>query len=116
LVIPDIDEIFVWDDGSACGTDIVRLNYQADYEEKILKINKDIVELALENINLLTPYIQEMADTEFIFFVSPWSMLYWRDAVRSGAVEGIKAAYESAVGKLLAYDYSGLADFYDKDK
>lgn len=109
--VPDVDTAFVWDDGTVCGEAVVRENYEADFEGG--ESSEYTNELAMANMNLLLPYIQRMENTEFVFFCSPWSMLYWRDVVMSGHVESIMQIYENVIGDLM--NHSNVSVYFWND-
>lgn len=85
--IPDIDTLFVWDDGITRGKKIVLSDYD---RSEIVSESPDIdaaIGLAKENINLLTPYFDSMPETDFILFFSPFSMVYWDNQIRLNKIE-----------------------------
>ena len=57
-----------------------------------------------ENLNLLLPYLETMEDTQFVFFFSPFSMLYWDMKTREKTVEQLKAEYLTACSILTKYN------------
>ena len=91
--IPENDTLFMWENDFKIGKDYVLKDYQ---RPKISKENPDInayVENTTKNLTLLTKYIDLMRETEFIFFVSPFSMAYWDEQSRLNSVAMQKAAY-----------------------
>lgn len=62
-------------------------------------------EEALEkNISLLTSLVEEHPDTTFKFFFSPYSMLWWDNAYRTGERDAVIYNEKQAVKALLSYD------------
>lgn len=64
-------------------------------------------------IEQITPYIEKRPDVEFIFYSSPYSMLYWDFAVRNGNAEAEVCAMERVMNRLL--DYQNARVFYFQD-
>lgn len=58
---------------------------------------------ALENIKLLTDFFQEMPETEFIFFCSPFSVLFWDKCIRNKSFDACKRSYYAIFECLLKY-------------
>ncbi len=52
----------------------------------------------------ILPLVEENSETEFVFFMVPYSILYWDNEVRKGTFESTMDAVEYSLGKLLAYD------------
>lgn len=99
--VPDIDSAFVWDDGNVCAEAVVKANYHSGAEGGETSVNAN--DLAMDNMRLLLPYIDRMCETEYIFFCSPWSMLYWRDEVRGNTIGDTETVYYKAIGELLSH-------------
>lgn len=111
--IPDINEVFVWDEGTQCGTDIFWTHYGYSQEE-LLGVEK-ARDTAMSNIELLEPYFREMKDTRFIFFCSPWSMIYWRDSLRSESEKETRAAFDGALSKLEVFPNVSIYQWRDEE-
>ncbi len=47
-----------------------------------------------DNLNLLKEYFEKMENTEFIFFCSPFSVLFWYDIIEEGLFSEYKESYE----------------------
>ena len=102
--IPDYDSFMIWDDDFEYGKDFVLDHYsrpEISHEEPDIK---GYTENVTGNLKLLLPYVEEMPDTEFVFFFSPFSMLYWDTQTRVNAVEKQKAGYITACEILSEYD------------
>ena len=66
---------------------------------------EDMNEEALaENIALLTELVESLPETTFKFFFSPYSMLWWDNAYRTGERDAVIYNEKQAVKTLLAYD------------
>lgn len=72
-----------------------------------------VVDANLENI---TSMVEKHPDTEFVFFMPPFSVLYWDQEVRKGTFEATMDATQYALDHLLDYEnvtvyyYQGEAD------
>ena len=103
-MIPDYVSFMLWDDDFEYGKDFVLNHYT---RPEISTESPDIEEYkktVAGNLELLLPYIEEMQDTQFVFFFSPFSMLYWDAQTRENAVDKQKAGYMTACEILSKYD------------
>ena len=102
--IPDYDRFEVWDDDVEYGRDVVLKNYKRAEISEDPRDTSDYTENIADNIALLIPYFEKMPDTDFVFFFSPFSMLFWDSQIRSGSVQMQKAGYLKACEMLSEYD------------
>ena len=75
-------------------------------EEKTLS-EKEEKELHLKtdgNIENVVEIVRNNSDTNFTFYIPPYSILYWDKAKRNGELEVELTGMEKAVGQLLEYD------------
>lgn len=61
-----------------------------------------------ENLRVMEGWIQAHPETKFDVFLSPYSMLFWDQAIRRGELDAWLAAVEQTVEALSAYDNVGL--------
>ena len=64
-----------------------------------------------ENIGLLTDMVKKHPETEFYFFLPPYSELWWDSVYRSGQTEEYLYARQAAMEALIAYDNVQIYDF-----
>ncbi len=67
------------------------------------------------NIALLRAQIEAHPETEFVFFVPPYSQLWWDDAERSGMTDVYLHAEKLALSALLGYDNVQVYDFQNEN-
>lgn len=70
------------------------------------------VELNLE-YNII-PLLEENPETEFVFFVVPFSILYWDNEVQRGTLDATLYGMEYAVERLLEYDNVRIHFYHDQ--
>ena len=87
-----------------------RLPYVKDMQPE----TGNFAELA-DNIALLTALVETHPDTTFKFFFSPYSMLWWDNAYRSGERNMVIYNERQAIGTLLQYDNVEVY-FYQDDE
>lgn len=113
--IPDQNTFFTWDDGNVCSKE----NALAAYKRPdISNEDPDISEYTNNidaNFDLIIPYISSMKDTQFTFFVSPFSMLYWDDENRTNNIQKQKAGYLEMCKILTEYDNVSLYMWTDDE-
>ena len=100
--VHDYNSVFVWGKDMPHGRDITLNNYQRPEKSKSIPDSKQYVQDADKVIGYLMPYIDSMKDTNFVFFYSPFSMLYWDGQNRQNAIEARKASYIAACEKLIS--------------
>lgn len=91
--IPDYNRMFVWGDENDSGQNIVIENY-INKNEKERNQTEGFATYTQQNYELLNEYFKSMPETNFIFFCSPFSILYWRDKSEIDLLERYKCEYE----------------------
>lgn len=94
----------LWDDDFDYGRDFVLSHYSRPSITNTEPEYGEYTETVQNNIQLLEPFIDSMKDTEFVFFFSPFSMLYWDMQTRENTVYKNKIGYVTASEILLKYD------------
>ena len=64
-----------------------------------------------ENLTTVTGWLEEHPDTEFVFYFSPYSILFWDKMQRQGETEAMLALLEEVTETLLSYDNAELQFF-----
>ena len=92
--IPDYDTLLADKDSfeNYSKANVLQNYERVQISEPTCSTNDYLVNLD-KNLNLLIPYIEKMSDTTFVFFCSPFSMLYWDEQTRNGKVKTLKNAY-----------------------
>lgn len=68
------------------------------------------------NIALLTSMVEAHPDTAFKFFFSPYSMLWWDNAYRSGELEAVIYNEKQTIAALLTYDNVEIYYYQDEEE
>ncbi|MDO4334157.1 MAG: hypothetical protein Q4C58_15945, partial [Eubacteriales bacterium] len=68
------------------------------------------------NLALIGDMIEKHPETNFYFFLPPYSMLWWDRANRSGQLEEYLYAREALTDRLLSYENVKLYDFQSEDE
>lgn len=101
--VPDYNTVFMWANDYEIGKDIVLKEYKAaKKEETTTSVNTDFYTEG--NLLLLSKYFELMPGTEFVFFCSPFSVLYWKDIYDSDLLTEYKRQYEKTFEFLSRYD------------
>lgn len=82
------------------------------FEQSALTAYLDEVDLNLK-YNII-PLLEENPETEFVFFVVPFSMLYWDNQVRRGTFDAAMCGMEYAIEQLLEYDNVRIHFYHDR--
>ena len=62
----------------------------------------------------IIPLLEQNPETEFVFFMVPFSMLYWDNEVRQGTFDATMDGVEHAIERLLAYDNVRIYFYHDE--
>ncbi len=111
--IPDYNTVFVWFDEKESGKEYVINNYISAKEETISNMPTEFYTSG--NLELLKEYIEAMPNTRFVFFYSPFSVLYWMDIVESGKLDEYKNEFEKTFEFMSQYDNATLYFWVDKE-
>lgn len=102
--VPDYDTVFVAEESQNGGKELAL----SRYIRPAVSTESGDVEACLilerKNLALFTQYFDVMHGTEFVFFMAPFSMLYWDEQTRLNRISTIKAAYSEACEILTSYD------------
>lgn len=82
------------------------------FEQGALTAYLDEVDLNLK-YNII-PLLEENPETEFVFFVVPFSILYWDNQVRRGTFDAAMCGMEYAIEQLLEYDNVRIHFYHDR--
>lgn len=102
--IPDYDTVFVSEESHSSGKDKVLSRYSRPDISTEPVDTEAYLSLEKKNLALFTQYFDAMPECEFVFFMAPFSMLYWDEQTRLNRVPTLKAAYDEACKTLTSYD------------
>ena len=99
--IPDYNKVFCWDETIKTGREETLKHYHRP-EKGSEQINADeLKQTALSNMNNLNKYYQEMPDTQFVFFCSPFSILFWDKNNQNNGLDAWRETYLTVIGDLV---------------
>lgn len=103
--VTDLHTAYEWAGFAPCGKEYAIQDYLSiDQATEITYTPEQVIHQVRFNLGLLEPYFREMPDTQFVFFGSPWSMLYWTLKTECGEMEAVQTAYREGLSILTAYD------------
>ncbi len=103
--VTDLDRVYEWAETSLCSREAALWSFHAmDLASEITYTPEQVIQQVRYNLGLLEPYFTSMPDTQFVFFVSPWSMLYWHMKTLCGEMEAVRAAYIEGLTILTSYE------------
>ena len=116
-LIGDYDEgdSYNWAQWKYFGQDMAMGLYTRLPKSKAMRPETVYAEQLEGNIRLLTAQLEAHPETTFKFFFSPYSMLWWDNACRSGERDAVIYNEKEAVKALLAYDNAEVY-FYQDDR
>lgn len=98
--VPDYNTVFMWAQDYDIGKEVVLQGYKKD-ETNSIEFNQFYTE---GNLALLRKYIEEMPNTQFMFFCSPFSVLYWMDKKELNCLDKYKEEFEKTFEFMSQYD------------
>ena len=111
-----IDDAYLLTDGNTFSREETLKNYKRP-DVKAEQLPADAYFAACdENLAVVERWLAEFPDTEFTFFFSPYSILYWDMVIRQGELDARLAALERAIVRLSAYDNVTLCFFMDRQE
>lgn len=102
--VPDYDKAFVWNEDMKTSREETLKHYQRP-EKGQETIDADLLlKNATGNMQNINGYYTAMPDTQFVFFCSPFSILYWDSVNQKDGLEAWRDAYLSVIGELTSYE------------
>lgn len=106
-----IQDAFVWDGNVFFSRELALAGYERPEETDAALSADAFLENGRENLSVVTGWLEAHPDTEFIFFFSPYSILFWDKMDRLGQTEAMLALLEETTETLLRYDNAELQFF-----
>ena len=99
--VPDYNTVFGWFDETKNGKDKVIDSYFRNTQNNPYRFSEEIYTDG--NLRLLKKSVESMPDTQFVFFISPYSVLNWKDIVENGYWDEYKKEFEKIITFMLQY-------------
>lgn len=106
-----IQDAFVWDGNVFFSKQLALAGYERPEATGVTESSELFLENGRANLAEVTAWLEEHPDTEFIFFFSPYSILFWDKMDRLGQTEAMLTLLEEATETLLRYDNAELQFF-----
>ena len=101
--IPDYDKVFSWEGDIQTGRKEAIQHYQRPDKTSNYIDAEGLQQTSLSNLENLTKYYDLMPDTNFVFFCSPFSILYWDKANQGNMLGAWRMTYQSTAENLLKH-------------
>lgn len=109
----ELQDAFVWDGNVSFNREEALGGYDRPENREAAKPADWFRENCLENLKEVTGWLEKYPDTEFIFYFSPYSILFWDKMDRLGETEAVFAMLDQVTEILLGYDNAELQFFMD---
>lgn len=106
-----LQDAFVWDGNVFFSKTLALAGYERPEATGEVLPAEAFLENSRANLAVVTHWLETHPDTEFIFFFSPYSVLFWDKAQRTGETEAVLAMLEDVTETLLGYDNAELQFF-----
>lgn len=108
-----LQDAFVWDGNVSFNREEALGGYDRPDHREPPKPADCFRDNYLTNLAEVTGWLEKYPDTEFIFYFSPYSILFWDKADRLGETEAAFAMLDEVTETLLGYDNAELQFFMD---
>lgn len=109
----ELQDAFVWDGNVSFSREEALGGYQRPERREAAKPPDFFREYYQANLREVTGWLEQYPDTEFIFYFSPYSILFWDKADLLGETEAVFAMLDEVTETLLSYDNAELQFFMD---
>lgn len=99
-----LQDAFLWDGTMYFSRQLALAGYQRPEAAETPMAADALLPACAENLAVVQSWVEGHPDTEFIFFFSPYSILYWDKMQRLGETEALFALLGKTVETLLPYD------------
>lgn len=99
-----LQDAFMWDGNIFFSRELALAGYQRPEIGDTVLPEDAFLEICDENLAVVKSWLTDYPDTEFIFYYSPYSILFWDKMARMGQTDAMFAALKHATEELLAYD------------
>ena len=106
-----IQDAFVWDGNVFFSKELALAGYERPEATGETLAADAFLENGRANLERVTGWLEQYPDTEFIFFFSPYSILFWDKKNQLGQTEAMLTLLQETVETLLQYDNAELQFF-----
>lgn len=106
-----LQDAFVWDGNVFFSRELALAGYQRPEVEDTVLPDDAFLDICAKNLDVVKGWLTKYPDTEFIFYYSPYSILFWDKMARQGQTDAMFTALKYATGELLAYDNAKIQCF-----
>lgn len=106
-----LQDAFVWDGEVFFSKELALAGYERpEIEDTVLPDDAFLADCQ-ENLAVVEDWLTRYPDVEFIFYYSPYSILFWDKMERQGRTDAMFTALKYATRELLAYDNAKIQCF-----
>lgn len=102
--VPDYNNVFIYNEDRKTNKESVINNYDRSEKKDLSNSYDELLSTAESNIQNLEPYFELMKDTDFVFFYSPFSILYWDDQNQTNRLTVNRTIHMKVLSRLLQCD------------
>ena len=109
-----LEDAFLWDGNVYFSRELALGSYERPEISSTPSSADTFLANGRENLSYVTAWLEQHPDTEFLFFFSPYSILFWDKMARQGETDAMLTLLEETVETLLPYENAKL-HFYMAD-
>lgn len=106
-----LQDAFLWDGEIFFSRELALAGYQRPKPTGETLPADAFLKVCQENLEVVEGWLREYPDTEFVFYYSPYSILFWDKMQRLGETDAMFEMLKYATGELLRYDNAEVQCF-----
>ena len=106
-----LQDAFIWDGEVFFSRELALASYQRPAPAGETLPADAFLEVCQENLDVVEGWLRDHPDTEFIFYYSPYSILFWDKMQRLGETDAMFEMLRYATGRLLQHDNAQVQCF-----
>lgn len=111
-----LQDAFIWDGNVFFSKTLALAGYERPEAAETVASADAFLENGRKNLAKVTAWLEDHPETEFIFYFSPYSILFWDKMERQGETEAMLTLLEETTKTLLQYENAELQFFMADEK
>lgn len=106
-----LQDAFLWDGDVFFSKELALASYPRPEPTGTVEPADAFLDICQENLNVVEGWLEDHPDTQFVFYYSPYSILFWDKMQRLGQTDAMIEMLKYATAQLLTYDNAEVQCF-----
>ena len=106
-----LQDAFLWDGDVFFSKELALASYPRPEPTGTVEPADAFLDICQENLNVVEGWLEAHPDTQFVFYYSPYSILFWDKMERLGQTDAMIEMLKYATAQLLTYDNAEVQCF-----